>query len=81
MHDLTIELSDRELIVRGERRPTYQEELRCRHQENYWGPFYRSVNLACEVNPDNVAATLKDGVLRIKLSKTNRAKRISVIQY
>jgi HSP20 family molecular chaperone IbpA len=44
------------------------------YQECYWGKFSRSVILPQEVNADESEATLKNGVLTIRMPKINRQK-------
>jgi HSP20 family protein len=44
-------------------------------QECYWGPFSRKIVLPVEINPDNVEASMKDGVLVIQLIKVLREKK------
>ena len=44
------------------------------YQECYWGRFSRSIILPQEVDPDNAEASLKNGILIIKLPKVDRHK-------
>jgi HSP20 family protein len=44
------------------------------YQECYWGPFSRSIILPVDVQTDESMATLKNGVLTIKLPKTEKIK-------
>ncbi|MDO8676205.1 MAG: Hsp20/alpha crystallin family protein [Candidatus Azambacteria bacterium] len=44
------------------------------YQECYWGPFSRSIILPVDVQTDKSVATLKNGVLTIKLPKSERIK-------
>lgn len=44
------------------------------YQECYWGPFSRSIILPADVQTDKSLATLKNGVLTIKLPKSERVK-------
>ena len=41
-------------------------------QELYWGPFSRSVILPTEVEADKVRASLKNGILTVRLPKIKR---------
>ncbi len=65
------------LTVRGKRAV---EEVGGRPlvRECHWGAFSRSVILPTEIDTEAIAAVLKDGVLTVKLPKTNRSRRISV---
>lgn len=44
------------------------------YQECYWGPFSRSIILPVDVQTDKSLATLKNGVLTIKLPKSEKIK-------
>ncbi|MBI2035692.1 MAG: Hsp20/alpha crystallin family protein [Candidatus Liptonbacteria bacterium] len=73
--DLDIEITPESVTIRGQR----EKEERVKeddyiYQECYWGRFSRSVILPQEVDPDKSEATLKNGVLKIKLPKINREK-------
>ena len=44
------------------------------YQECYWGPFSRSIILPADVQTEKSLATLKNGVLTIKLPKSEKIK-------
>lgn len=44
------------------------------YQELYWGPFSRSVILPQEVDTEGAKASMKDGILTIRLPKFERGK-------
>jgi len=50
------------------------------YQECYWGPFSRSIILPLDVDADKTAATIKNGILTIRLPKVekSRTKKIRV---
>ncbi len=73
--DLDIEITPESVTIRGER----EKEERVKeddyiYQECFWGRFSRSIILPQEVDPDKSEASLKNGVLKIKLPKINREK-------
>ena len=77
--DIDISIENDMLTVRGERR--MEEEIHDEdyfYQECYWGSFSRSIILPVEVRAEEVEATLKNGVLTIKLPKAQKSKNISV---
>lgn len=39
------------------------------HRELYWGSFSRSILLPAEIDPDSAKASIKNGVLTIRLPK------------
>jgi HSP20 family protein len=47
-------------------------------RECHWGAFSRSVILPTEVDAENIGATLKSGILTVRLPKLERSKRIAV---
>ncbi len=51
------------------------------YQECYWGPFSRSIILPVDVEADKAMASLKNGVLTIKLPKAAKlkTKKINVV--
>ena len=49
------------------------------YQECYWGPFSRSIILPVDVQTDKSLATLKNGVLTIKLPKSEKIKTKKIL--
>lgn len=43
------------------------------HRELYWGSFSRSIILPSDIDPDNAKASMKNGVLTIRLPKAEMA--------
>src|SRR4030042_5236751 len=73
--DLDIAITNDMLTVRGYRRKA--EEIAPEnyfYQECYWGPFSRSVILPTDVDPEKTDASLKNGLLTIKLPKIEKQK-------
>lgn len=62
------------LTIRGERHPdpTFRQDQLIRLERRY-GPFYRSLHLPCMVNPEEVRASYRDGVLEIRLPRRTEA--------
>jgi len=50
------------------------------YQECYWGSFSRSIILPIEIDADRVSATLKNGILTIRLPKIdkNKVKKVKI---
>lgn len=73
--DLDVDVSTDSITIRGSRRRDKKvQEEDYLYQECYWGRFSRSVILPQEVDPDNSAVTLKNGILTVRLPKINRKK-------
>jgi HSP20 family protein len=72
--DVSIEIKDGVLTLKGERNKEYTEEsdnvYRC---ERSYGSFMRSFNIA-DVNEEKIDAQYKDGILKIELPKAEQKK-------
>ena len=79
--DLEINITTESVTIRGEREREEKVEAKdYLYQECFWGSFSRSIILPQEIDPDRAVATLKNGVLTIRLPKVDRqkAKKIKV---
>ena len=73
--DINITVSDGMLTIKGEKKHEKKEESEHYHRvERRYGAFSRTVRLPREVKAAKVDATYKDGVLSIKLPKSEAAK-------
>lgn len=73
--NLDITINNESVTVRGKReRTTKISDNDYFYQECYWGKFSRSIILPQEVDADNANASLKNGILSIRLPKLNRQK-------
>jgi len=69
-NDVEITLSDDVLTIRGEKKVAHENQQQNYHvMERSYGSFARSIRLPFTVNPDQVQATFKDGVLSVALPK------------
>lgn len=79
--DLDVAINNDMITVKGER---YTEDEvnqdNYYYQECYWGSFSRSVVLPVDVLPEKAEASLKNGILTVRLPKadTNKVKKIQV---
>jgi HSP20 family protein len=72
---LEVNITTEAVTIRGERKR--QNEISDKdyyYQELFWGPFSRSVILPHEVDPEHSSASLKNGILTIRMPKLDRAK-------
>jgi HSP20 family protein len=78
--DINISVHDSRLIISGEKKQEQEEkgEKGYYHLERSYGAFRRELNLGSNVNPDKIDATYKDGVLNIKLPKSEKTKAVKV---
>lgn len=67
------------LTVRGKRRhEPIEKDGRYLVQECHWGAFSRSVILPTEVDSDGISATIKNGILTVRMPKLERTRKIRV---
>lgn len=73
--NINVNLSDHTLTIKGEKKK--EEEVK---EENYYrsersyGSFVRTLELPKDVHADKVKATFKNGVLEVRMPKTEEAK-------
>lgn len=67
--DLHIDLHRSALSIRGERRAETPDGYSVHRQERGAMAFSRTVTLPCRVEPEQVSASLRDGVLEISMPK------------
>lgn len=73
--DLDITIASDMVTIQGTRKNN--EDISAEdyyYQELYWGPFSRSVILPQEVDTEGAKASMKDGILTIRLPKFERGK-------
>jgi len=74
--DISITLHEGTITIAGERKSAQeQQESETFRSERYFGKFQRSVTLPASVDSTQVNATYVDGVLCIKLPKSEEAKQ------
>lgn len=79
--DLDVSINNDMVTVKGERKnEEVVENGNYYYQECYWGSFSRSVLLPVDVIPEKADASLKNGILTIRLPKadTTKTKKIQV---
>jgi HSP20 family protein len=72
--DIDVNVSPDSLSIVGLRRRELQNGAQYLHQECYWGRFTRSIILPEEVDPQNANVNFKNGILCVRMPKTNRKK-------
>ncbi len=77
--DIDISINNDMVTIRGKREiETTIKEDDYFYQECYWGGFSRSIILPTEITPEKVDASLKNGVLTVKLPKARKTRSISI---
>jgi HSP20 family protein len=73
--DIEIQVNGNLLTISGERKEEKEEKGKTYHRiERRTGSFSRTVTLPCAVKEDAVDAQYKNGILTVKLPKTEEAK-------
>ena len=80
LEDLEVHISGRQLSVSGQRTITTPEGFELKHRERTSWKFERALALPEDVDADNVAASLRDGVLEVSLPRVAQveSRRIEV---
>ncbi len=77
--DLELTIGRDTITIRGKREENQTiDEENYFTKELYWGKFSRIITLPAEVEPEEVEATEKHGLLTIKMQKVDREKKNSV---
>lgn len=79
--DMDISITNDMVTVKGGRNPDERvKQSDYYYRELYWGPFSRSIILPEEIDADNAKASMKNGVLTIRLPKLakSRIKKIRI---
>ena len=73
--EIEISLHEGSLIISGERKAETEEgDGESSRSERFFGRFQRALELPTPVDANHVTATYKDGILTVKLPKTEESK-------
>ncbi len=73
--DIDISILNDMVTIKGSRSPeTKIRQSDYYYQELYWGPFSRSIILPEEVDADSAKASMKNGILTIRLPTLEKSK-------
>jgi HSP20 family protein len=74
--DVQINITDHLLTIKGEKKQQEEEREKDYYRsERLYGAFARTLPLPTEINPQKVRATFKNGVLEVRLPKSDEAKK------
>lgn len=74
--DLDVSIEGDVVIIKGNReRPAGDEERNYFYQECYWGAFSKEIILPVEADSSRATASMKDGILTVRIPKIAREKR------
>ena len=77
--EIEVTVTGNVVTLKGEKKK--EEEVKEKdyyRRERSYGSFVRSVELPCEVKSEQIKANFKDGVLEVRMPKTEEAKKKSV---
>lgn len=77
--EIEVTVTGNVVTIKGEKKK--EEEVKEKdyyRRERSYGSFVRSVELPCEVKSEQIKANFKDGVLEVRMPKTEEAKKKSV---
>lgn len=77
--EIEVTVTENVVTIKGEKKK--EEEVKEKdyyRRERSYGSLVRSVELPCEVKSDQIKANFKDGVLEVRMPKTEEAKKKSV---
>lgn len=73
--DIEVTLSDGSITISGEKKKENEIKKKDYYKwERSYGSFCRTFRLPTEVQPDKVGSTFKDGVLEVRMPKSEAAK-------
>jgi HSP20 family protein len=72
--DIDVSVSPDSISITGMRRRELHGDAQYLYQECYWGKFTRSIILPEEVDPQNANVNFKNGILSVRMPKTNRKR-------
>ena len=77
----TLDISmEKDMInIKGSRQKPFEENGDYFSQECFWGPFSREIILPADVDPNRAEATMKDGILTIRIPKILREKKRKIV--
>ncbi|MDO8424724.1 MAG: Hsp20/alpha crystallin family protein [bacterium] len=76
--NLEISMERDVISIKGVREKPFEEEGDHFTQECYWGPFARQIIMPVEVDPDSAEASMKEGILTIRIPKILREKKRTI---
>jgi HSP20 family protein len=73
--NVQVNLTDHTLTIKGEKKKEQEtKEENFYRSERSYGSFLRTVELAREVHADKVKASFKNGIVEVRMPKTEEAK-------
>lgn len=77
--NLDISIEGDMVSIKGTREKPVEEEGNYFYQECFWGPFSRRIIMPMEADAGRAEATMKEGVLTVRMPKIQREKKKKII--
>jgi len=77
--NIDISIDDDVITIKGKRKKLSDEQGDYFYQECYWGVFSRQIISPVEIDPGRVDASLKNGILTIRIPKIIRGKKAKIV--
>ncbi len=78
--DIDISIESDSILIKGKRaEPLEIGEKKYFYQECHWGPFSRKIILPEDTDPGHAEASMKDGILIIKIPKIEKGKKKKIV--
>jgi len=77
--NIDISIDDDVITIKGARKKLSEEQGDYFYQECYWGIFSRQIISPVEIDSGRVDASLKEGVLTIRIPKILRSKKRKIV--
>jgi HSP20 family protein len=73
VEDVNLQLIDNSIMIEIEKKSDHKESPYIRKERSF-GSYKKAVKLPFKVDPDKIEASMKDGILNVKLVKSEEAK-------
>jgi len=73
VNDINLQLIENRLLIEAAKKSDYEEKAYIRKERNF-GTFKKTIELPYRVDSDKIEATMKDGILTVKLKRSEDTK-------
>ncbi len=79
-NELNIEAKDNIIRISGKRQSTYPENASTHRNERVFGTFDRTISIPIKINPDELKAEYRDGILALFIpqAEEDKARKITI---
>ena len=77
-NDLQIQAKENAIRIAGKKAVDYPEDVSVHRRERVFGEFDRTLSLPIQLDPDGIKAEYRDGILALRLPRSERDKPRSI---